>query len=156
MNIGLIVFSQTGHTMSVVEKLKDRLVSAGHQAVIEPITIQGDAAPGKFQLTRQPETDPYDGLVLASPVQAFSLHPVMKDYLARVSSLKGKSVAFLVTKQLSSHWTGGNRAIKMMQTACLAKGADRLGSGIVVWKEAKRAVTEEEALTQLSQLFPQD
>lgn len=78
----------------------------------------------------------------------------MKHYLEGLSSLKGKSVAFLVTKQLSSHWTGGNRAINMMKTACLAKEADILGSGIVVWKETKRAVTEEEALNHLAQLFP--
>lgn len=154
MKIGLIVFSQTGHTMSVVDKLKDRLMGAGHQVQIDPIAIQGDAAPGKFELTHQPETDPYDGIVFASPVQAFSLNPVMKHYLEGLSSLKGKSVAFLVTKQLSSHWTGGNRAVSMMKTACLAKEADILGSGIVVWKETKRAVTEEEALNHLAQLSP--
>ena len=153
MKIGLIVFSRTGHTMSVVDKLKDRLMGAGHQVQIDPIAIQGDAAPGKFELTHQPETDPYDGIVFASPVQAFSLNPVMQAYLNGLPSLENKPTAYLVTKQLPFNWTGGNRAIKTMQSICQKKGARILGSAIVVWQDARRDDTTEKAVTLLSQLF---
>jgi flavodoxin len=153
MNIGIIVFSQSGHTLSVAEKLQERLNQLSHPVQIDAITIEGEAAPDKFQLTHQPDVSGYDALIFASPVQAFSLNPVMQAYLNGLPSLENKPTAYLVTKQLPFNWTGGNRAIKTMQSICQKKGARILGSAIVVWQDARRDDTTEKAVTLLSQLF---
>lgn len=39
-----------------------------------------------------PDVSGYDAVIFASPVQAFSLAPVMKLYLSKLPSLAGKKV----------------------------------------------------------------
>jgi flavodoxin len=41
MKIGIIVHSQTGHTYSVVQKLQEKLLAAGHSVNIERIKSVG-------------------------------------------------------------------------------------------------------------------
>ncbi len=41
MKIGIIVYSQTGNTFSVAEKLKAKLTAAGHNVNIERLTTVG-------------------------------------------------------------------------------------------------------------------
>jgi flavorubredoxin len=113
MNIGIILYSQSGNTLSVAQKLQEKLIALGHTVNIEQITVTGDVSPGKrqFELTAIPAVDPYEGLVFATPVQAFSLNPVMAAYLEQVPSLKEKKFACLITKHLPFSWTGGKQAI---------------------------------------------
>ena len=95
MNIGMIVYSQTGNTLSVANTLQDKLVAAGHEVTLEQIEVIGQVAPGQavtFQTV--PDPTPYEALVLAAPVQAFSLVEVMKRYLPQSASLQDKPVAF--------------------------------------------------------------
>jgi len=83
MNIGIIIYSQTGNTNSVALKLKEKLSAAGHSVDIEQIEISGELGPRatNFQLKTKPDVDTYDALVFGAPVQAFSLSPAMKSYL---------------------------------------------------------------------------
>ena len=79
MKVGIIVYSQTGNTYGVAQKLKDKFAEAGHEAEVERITITGQATPGSkdFKLEARPDTELYDVLIFAAPVQAFSLNPAM-------------------------------------------------------------------------------
>ncbi len=140
MKIGLIVYSQTGNTLSVAEKIKLKLDEQGHNVTLEQIQISGKtpAQPGKFELTGIPAVEGYDALILGAPVQAFSLNPVMKAYLAQLPKLEGKKVALFVTKGLSALWLGGTGAIKIMKQECESRGAKVVGSAIVPWGTAKR------------------
>ena len=155
MNIGVIVYSKTGNTLSAAQKLQEKLVAEGHAVNIEQITIAGGDSPGKkdFQFTAVPDPDPYEAVIFGAPVHAFSLCPVMEDYLKQLTSLQGKKVAFLVTKQLPFNWTGGNRTVGQMKKLCEDKGAEVLGSGIVICSESRRDATMKSALGSLSQLF---
>ncbi|MBN1935296.1 MAG: flavodoxin family protein, partial [Anaerolineae bacterium] len=106
MKIGIIVYSQTGNTYSVAQKLETRLAAAGHSVTLERITIIGEASPGTpVQFQTRPDVGPYDALVFGAPVQAFSLVTVMRSYLGQIASLQGKQVACFVTKQLPFYWT---------------------------------------------------
>ena len=153
MKIGIIVYSKTGHTFSVAEKIQEKLNAANHQAVVEQITISGEASPGKFEIIGTPAVDGYDALVFGAPVQAFSLNPVMDAYLKQLPSLAGKKAAFFVTKQLPMAWTGGNRAVATMKKACKAKGAEALGSGMAFWKDTKREESVKQCVDTMSRLF---
>lgn len=155
MKVGIVVYSQTGHTNLVAEKLKEGLVEAGHSAGIERIITAGNVFPGakEVRFDSLPVVDTYDAMVFASPVQAFSLSPAMTAYLKQLASLGGKKVACLVTKQLPFYWTGGNRAIAQMKNLCESKDAVVLGSAIVIWRQSRREQQIDEAVARLSSLF---
>jgi len=155
MNIGIIVYSQTGNTLSVAKKLEEKLSSAGHSATLEQVKVVGERNQGdrNFQLETLPDTGPYDALVFGSAVEAFSLSLVLTTYLKQIESLQGKKVACLVTQFFPYPWMGGNRAIRQMRKLCEAKGATICGLGIVNWIRSRREKTTTKAVDQLSKLF---
>jgi flavodoxin len=155
MNIGIIVFSQTGHTHSVALKLQEKLSEAGHSATVEQVEISGEARPGAtdFQIKTAPDVAPYDVIVFAGQVQAFSLSAGMKNYLSQIGALQGKKVALLVTKQLPFYWTGGNRAVNTMKKICESKGGVVCGSGIIIWGSKRREEMINEVIDKLSRLI---
>jgi len=170
MHIGIIVYSQTGHTYSVAQRLEQALSAAGHTVTLERLQQVGESKPGDeadadiadadiriqsvedVQFETLPDIEPYDALVFGAWVEGFSLTPVMASYFKQVASLQGKQVACFVTKQLPFHWTGGNRAIRQMKAFCTSKGANVLGSGIVIWGSKQRDQRINEAVDRLSHL----
>ena len=157
MDIGIIVYSQGGNTLSVTEKLKDKLAASGHTVALERVEIEGEAKPGPgggdVKLTSAPAVDRFKGIVFAAPVQAFSLAAAMKGYLNRLGSMQGKDFACLVTKQLKGNWTGGNSAVRKMKKIGEEKGGTFLGSGIVIWSSPEREKTIEDTVEELSSMF---
>ena len=155
MNIGIILNSQTGHTLSIVEKLKEKLSEKGHSVTIDRVTAKGKIEPGKpVSLDAKPDPAGYDALVLAAPVMGFTLNPAMKAYLAEIGSIEGKKAACLVTQHLPYGWMGGNRAVRIMKRALNGKGAKVAGKAIVHWvNEEKRVQQAEKAVSTLSGLF---
>jgi hypothetical protein len=155
MNAGIIVYSWSGHTLLVAEKVKERLSAAGHSATLEQIAVVGERKQGerKFTLGPLPDVAPYDALIFGSAVEAFSLSPVLAEALKQIDSLTGKKVACLVTQQFPYSWMGGNRAIRQMQKLCRAKGATIVGAAVVNWAKSRREKTTEAAIDRLSGLF---
>jgi flavodoxin len=154
MKIGIIVYSQTGNTLSVAEKLEKKLSGAGHSVKLERVTASGDARPHKkVELMNKPHVDKYEALVFGSPVMAFSLAAPMKSYLEQLGSLKGKQVACFVTKGLPGNWTGGNKAIGIMKKTCESKGAIIIGTEIIKWRGKNLDQEIDGAVDRLSGLF---
>ena len=155
MNIGIIIYSQTGNTSSVALKLKEKLSAVGHSVGIERIEISGELGPRatNFQLKTKPDVDKYDALVFGAPVQAFSLSPAMKSYLSQIASLKSKKIACFVTKHLPFYWTGGNQAVNKMGKICKSKDGTVCGSGVVIWSSTHRDQKITEVIDRLSRLF---
>ncbi len=153
MKTGIIVYSQTGNTLSVAEKLKEKLAAAGHSAEIEQVTIAGGRKSGDraFQLETRPDVAQYDALIFGSAVEAFSLSAVLATYLRGIGSLEGKKVACLVTQSFPYPWMGGNRAIRQMRRICESKGATVRGSAVVNWAKARREKTTAQAIERLTQ-----
>ncbi len=155
MNIGIIVFSQTGHTHSVAQRLEKKLVQAGHSASVERVEIYGElgTAAADFQLKACPDVDGYDAIVFGAPVMGFALSPAMKGYLAQIAPLDGKKVACFITKQLPFYWTGGKQAVKTVKELCASKNGAICGSGIVIWSSARREEMISNVVDGLSGLF---
>ena len=154
MNIGIILYSQTGNTLSVAQKLQEKLTAAGHSATIEQIEVAGEIAPGQaVQFKTTPDPTPYEALVLGGPVQAFSLNQATKEYLKQCAPLEGKSVACLVTQAFPYAWMGGNRAARQMRALVEGKGGTTIGNGIVNWMRKTREQQIQEVTDKLSQLF---
>ncbi|AWW25179.1 flavodoxin family protein [Acetobacterium carbinolicum] len=140
MKIGIIVFSKTNNTFSVAKRLRDALADKGLEVEIEQV-IPEDDAPGvkpPIVFTNKPDVSPYDVVIFASPVWAFSLAGVMAEYLEQISSLQGKRVFSFVTKQLASKITGGNKANRQIKSAVAVKDGTVEKSFIVSWKNKKR------------------
>lgn len=155
MKIGLIVYSQSGHTLEVCQKLRDRYIGEGNEAVIDAVTVVGERTPKTkaFELEARPDPSPYDAIVFASSVEAFSLCAVMARYLSEIGSLDGKKIGCLVTQQFPYPWMGGNRAIRQMAALCQSKGATVCGSGVVNWAQSKREQTIAKAVHRLGKAF---
>lgn len=156
MNIGMIVFSHTGNTLSVAAKLQEKLASAGHSVTLERLEVVGGydpQSPGQIEFEALPQLEAYDALVLGAPVQAFSLSPVMATYLKQAPSLENKKAACLVTQAFPFAWLGGNRAVRQMEKACRSKGATICGSGVVNWMKPSREQQIAEVTDRLSEVF---
>jgi flavodoxin len=155
MNVGIIVYSQTEHTLTVAKKLQEKLSAAGHSANLEQVKLVQQRKPGDktFQLEVQPDAGSYDALVFGSAVEAFSLSPVLTEYLKRICSLENKKVACLVTQFFPYPWMGGNRAIRQMKKICQSKGASIRATAVVNWAKSRREKTMAVAVDHLSKAF---
>jgi flavodoxin len=155
MNIGMIIYSQTGNTYSVATKLEERLAAAGHSVNLERLQVVGEYKPGTedVQFETLPDAGQYDALVLGAPVQGFSLAPVMNSYLQQIASLQNKQVVCLVTEFFPYPWMGGNQAVRQMKNIAKSKGATVCGSGIVNWSRKRRDQQIVEVVDRLSNLF---
>lgn len=140
MNIGIIIFSRTGNTLSVAEKLLEACIAAGHTAVIARVTAEDENtnAKGPVQLKTAPDPTRFDAVIFGAPVQAFSLSPIMKAYLAQVPRISGKKVCCFVTQHFPKPWMGGKQAIRQMRNLCRIKGTDITETGIVNWTSKSR------------------
>jgi len=155
MNIGMIIYSQTGNTLSVAMKLKEKLAAAGHAVTLEQVKVIGEARPGMKDIRFETLPDPgqYDVLVFGSWVLGFSLTPAMNSYLKQIATLQGKRVACLITHYFPLAWMGGNRASGQMKSICESKGATVIGSGVVNWSNSRREQEIAEVVDRLSKLF---
>jgi NAD(P)H dehydrogenase (quinone) len=135
MRIGIVVYSQTGNTLLVATKLKEKLEAVGHSVALEQVKLVGERKQGasEFQLGPLPGVMPYDLLVVGAAVEAFSLSPVMTKCLGEMGSLQKKSVVCLITQGLPFAWLGGNRAARQLRKLCEAKGAAVRGAAVVHW-----------------------
>jgi hypothetical protein len=154
MNIGIIVYSQTGHTLSVATRLQQRLIALGHTANLEQVETVGRANPGKPSdtLRTAPSIDGYDALVLGSPVWGGAPAWPTTTYLDTIASLRRHHVALLVTGALPAA-IGRNQTLATLSELCQSKGATVVGSGSVCWLSLNRGPQIAEAVDTLGRLF---
>lgn len=155
MNIGIIIYSQTGNTYSVALKIQERLLEMNNKVSIEKIEVIGNERPRKnpFQLKLLPLINKYDVLIFGSLVEAFSLSPVMKSYLEQLSSLENKKVVCFVTQFFPYPWMGGNNAIKQMRKICEEKRGTVCKTAIINWKNKKREEMIRETVDKISEVI---
>lgn len=155
MKVGIIVYSQTGNTYSVAQKLKDKLLMSGHSVILDRLTIQNEKETDvkNIKLNSIPDISKYDILLIGCPVHGFSMAPAMAAYFTKVSSLKNKKIACFVTQLFPFPWMGGNQTIKQMKKICESKGAVVCGTGIVNWKNKRRENMINDVVENISKLF---
>ena len=139
MNIGIIYFSNTGNTLSVLETLKKALEASGNQVSIERIEVSPDNPQAEsVRLVKAPAITGYDLLVFASPVHGFQPSKAMAAFLNQLTDLSGRKVVCLVTHFFPFAWMGGKPSVKSMKSLCESKGGEVLLTGIIDWKSRKR------------------
>lgn len=139
MKTGIVVYSKTGNTFSVAQRIKNALLKIEREVSLEQVTVRNEHENiKKMQLKDKPEVRDYEMLILGAPVWGFSLSTVMDAYLAQVGPLQGKKVICFVTHAFPYSWLGGNRAIGQMKKLCAAMGADVVETGIIDWSNKQR------------------
>jgi NAD(P)H dehydrogenase (quinone) len=139
MKIAVVIYSYTGNSFSIGQKIVRFLQSQNHEAQLIRVNVTDDQ-PSKtdVQLGDIESVAPFDKVIFGSPVRAFSLAPAMVKYLKQVESLSGKTVSCFVTKQLPFSWTGGTSALKKMISLCVEKGAVIDKTAIINWSNNDR------------------
>lgn len=139
MKIGIIVFSNTGNTYSVANKLMEKLLQKRHSVKLEKLEPKGKVHPGikNVELKNIPDIKSYDIVIFGGPVWAFSLSPVLKTFMDKLLSLENKKVICFVTKAVPFNWTGGNNAIAQMVKICKSKGTMPLLTNIINWSKKR-------------------
>lgn len=140
MKIGIIVYSHTGNTFSVAQRLQEKLTGAGHTVEIEKVTVVNDNEmdAGKIQLKNIPDISAYDALIFGSPVRGFSLSAAMTAYLSQIANMQDKNILGYVTQFFPFPIMGGNRAIEQMKKICESKSVKISKTGIVNWSNLRR------------------
>lgn len=140
MKIQIIIHSTTGNTLSVGDKIKDKLLKDKHKVSLDMIEASNDQEPNpsKIVLTTKPTFKRVDGYVIGAPVRGFSLSPVMKAYLNTIESFNKQPVYIFVTQYFPFPFMGGNRSIKQLKQIVEAKGGKIIDSGIANWTSKKR------------------
>ncbi len=157
MDIVIIIYSRTGHTLSVAKKLKEKLSAAGHKAALVQIETAGPVnlsarSATSAELRTKPAIDAYEGLVFGCPVQGGVPAGPMLSYLEQVASLEGKRVACLATGFFPAKW-GSSQTLVQMEKICKSKGAAVCGSGSVSWFSLSRKRQISAIVDSLSALF---
>lgn len=129
MNVGIVIYSETGNTKSVAQKAQERIGGAGHDTEI--LEVKADKS--RLKLTDLPPVDGYDMLCLGSPVHALTLANPMKLFLKELPPLDGERVTFFATQALPFSWLGGNRAMRVFHRAVVDKTGKPLRAGTVHW-----------------------
>jgi flavodoxin len=139
MKIAVVIYSYTGNSFSIGQKIVRYLQNKNHDAQLIRVNVEDDQ-PSKtdIQFGEIESLASFDKVVFGSPVRAFSLAPAMVKYLQQVESLNGKTVSCFVTKQLPFLWTGGTSALNKMVSLCKEKGASIDKTIIINWTDKGR------------------
>ena len=154
MHIGMMLYSDTGNTLSVATKLQQALVADGHEVTlvhletVAPLRRSDTTA----TLTSIPAVDDYEALVFACPVRGGLPIPPMRVYLEQVPSLAGRQVACLVTGFFPAKW-GRNQTLAKMQALIEAKGGSVCAVGSVRWSSLNRKGQIVQAVESLRKVF---
>ena len=140
MKVAIVVYSKTGHTLSVSERVKQELSNKGHDVTLMNVKAENDDpnSKGPLQLTEIPSVETFDNVIFAGHIQAFSLAPAMKKYVDQLEDLSGKNVLCLLTQFFPFSWMGGNRGMRQMCSVIEGKNGTIHRKGIVHWSRKKK------------------
>ena len=153
MNIGILVHSKTGNTLSVVKLLEERLRKNGHTVSIERIVPDNEDQPdkSKVMLVSAPSASKFDSIILAGPVHGFSPTPAIIKWIEGSGDLSGRNIPLVITQQLPFPFMGGNRTVRKLTELLQTQGATVPVSSIVNWGSGKRQMLTDNAVNKVSE-----
>jgi flavodoxin len=154
MKVGIILYSQTGNTRSVANRLETALANAGHDVMLMEVMISGNAP--NIELTEKPDPSPFDLVVFGGPVQGFDASLPMKRYLSAMPEMAGKRFICFATQQLPFKWMGGERSVRSMRKLAEDKGGHFVGHGVINWSRADRETRIERMLAHILRMIEID
>jgi len=130
----IVLYSKTGNTLGVAEKIKDVL-----KCDLEQVKAKSDEPNEmKPELVVIPDITKHDHLIFATPVHGFSISRIMRAYLEQLPDLSGKTIDLFVTHLFPFAWMGGNSTLKQMRKIILSKNGSVRHMTSVNWKSKKK------------------
>lgn len=133
MNIAVIYYTISGHSLEAARKLASSLTRTGHRTELIRLELTGPAALSNetADLKTIPLLDGCDAFILCTPVRGGALPPPVARWIERVPSFNGKKAACLITHFFPQKW-GAGQVMTQFKSAVEAKGAAFCG-----WQEAR-------------------
>jgi flavodoxin len=136
MNIGIIIYSSSGHTVTVAKTIAERFRKDGHDVDIKLLLATGMPRPGskRFSISNAPtseDIDGYDAIVFGGPVWFFRASPVILKFLGRIENLGEKKVIPFVTQLSPWPSFGGNQALRSMEFRLKGSGGKVLPGEVI-------------------------
>ncbi|MCB2209938.1 flavodoxin domain-containing protein [bacterium] len=149
MEIGLVVYSNTGHTAKLAALLAAELQALGQGVRVIPLVPAGEYSMKELRtpLASSHDVSPFDVIVAATPVHGGRMAAPVRTFLEQTPTLAGKPVAFLLTHFLP-YKMGAAQTIEAMTDLSEEAGATVLDSADVTWfslgrhKKMKNAAVE--------------
>ncbi len=141
MKVGVVVYSETGNTLFVAQKIIERLNASGNQAVLERIKTIGKPNPAdrsEVHYESLPVLEGYDAFVFGSPVHGFQVATPMAKFIPQAVHIKGKKAVGFVTEKFPFPWMGGDRSLSQLESLLKSGGALSCKAGIVNWSGGNR------------------
>lgn len=134
MKIQCIVFSHTGHTKSVAEKARDKLLESGHDVTLVLIEPAGklDLKAEMVEITHVPDLMSCDVAIIGSPVHGGRISAPIRAFLAHSDSFEGKKIILLVTHFFRKGW-GALQTLRELRKLCEEKGGEVVGEMSIKW-----------------------
>lgn len=145
MNIGIIIYTQTGNTLAVAMKLKETLLETGHKVELKHVKIDRfHPITNNYKLINNPSVEPYDMVIFGGPIHAFRLCSMMRRYLLQIDTLAHKKVCAFVTHYFAHSSLGGKQGIKNIEELIKSRDGLLSESAIINWSNSKRQSQIEE------------
>lgn len=149
MRIEIMVYSKSGNTYSVAEKLHKNFFHKGYSSNIYSIDTESTDYLANDVESR---IEKGDVIIFCAPVHGFSLCKEMNCYMDRIKSLKGKKVACFVTQYFKFPFLGGTKAIRQMTSICERKYGEIYWKGVIGWSSKYRESNINETVEAITSL----
>jgi len=134
MKIGMIVYSFTGKTKLVAERVAEILLTDGYEVDLnylepkEPLNLKAK----EVEINEIPDPMRFDALVLGTPVQGGRMSAPMRFFLEQRTLLDGLDIVFIATHFFRREW-GAVQTLQDLRKMCESKGGNVLGSIDIKW-----------------------
>lgn len=134
MRVGVLVYSETGHTASVIERIKNKMAEH-HEVMVWKL----GSDPERKTVTGVPPTlKGFDHLIIAGPVQAFTPTIPLQMAIEQLHDFSGLQVDIVMTQYFRWAALGGNRSLRIIASMITARGGNVGYQALVHWSSRKR------------------
>ncbi len=139
MKIGLIIHSNTGHTLEVANDLKMKLAH-NHEVTLLHVNSKNEeqSQKGFVELKDSPDINGFDYLVFGAPIHGFALSKTMATYLKQLQNKSHKNAFIFVTHFFPSPGLGGRQGLRQMIKYLTSKDIQIVNASIIPWTFGKR------------------
>ena len=131
MSTGIVIYSYTGHTQTVIEKLADQMEKKPAIFTLEPAR-QINLSDLKTPIKSIPDITAYDTIILATPVHGSRMSSPMATFLDETQALKDKKVILLATHFFPHKW-GCAQMFQAIEEECDQIGAEVIHTDDMCW-----------------------
>ena len=151
MKIGIIIHTNTNHTLEVANELKT-VLSKNHEVHIDKVTSlnEKESQNGNVELKDIPSIKSYDYLIFGAPINGFALTKTMVAYLKQLDNIKPIKAMVYVTHFFPGKGLGGKQGIDQFYKMLSTKNMLITSAAVVPWTFGKR-----KAITNLLHQFKQ-